>query len=200
MLWGMSQAARRPHMSFGEYVALEQAGERKHEFLDGNVWAMAGGTPEHAQLALNIGAELRAGMLGGCRVFSADLRVRVRETGLSTYPDVTVVCGPLERDPEDPNTVTNPTVIVEVLSDSTEAYDRGEKFSHYRRIASLQAYVLVSQRGARIEVFRPNPDGSWTLEDAELGADAKVGGLCTLSVDAVYRDVELPPPPPRPEG
>ena len=194
----MAQAARPQPVSFREYVEREQTSERKHEFLDGVVWAMAGGTPEHAQLAINFGAELRARIAGGtCRVFSSDLRVRVRETGLATYPDATVVCGPLERDPEDPNTVTNPSVIVEVLSDSTEAYDRGEKFGHYRRIRGLRAYVLVSQHERRIEIFRPNADGSWTLEEATPGQDARVADLCAIPVDAVYRDVELTPPPPR---
>lgn len=196
----MAQAARPQPISFREYVEREQASERKHEFLGGIVWAMAGGTPEHAQLAANVLGELRARIIGGpCRVFTSDLRVRVRETGLATYPDATVVCGPLERDPEDPNTVTNPTVLVEVLSDSTEAYDRGEKFGHYRRIHGLRAYVLVSQHERRIEVYRPNADGSWTLEEAMPGQDLRVADLCAIPVDAVYRDVELTPPPPRAE-
>lgn len=147
---------------------------------------------------MNFGAELRARIVGGtCRVFTSDLRVRVRETGLATYPDATVVCGPLERDPEDPNTVTNPTVLVEVLSDSTEAHDRGEKFGHYRRIQGLRAYGLVSQHERRIEVYRPNADGSWTLEEATPGRDLRGADLCAIPVDAVYRDVELTPPPPR---
>lgn len=122
---------------------------------------------------------------------------RVRETGLATYPGATVVCGPLERDPEDPDTVTNPSVIVEILSDSTEAYDRGEKFGRHRRIRGLRANVLVSQHERRIEIVRPNADGSWTLEEAAPGQDARVADLCAIPVGAVHRDVELTPPPPR---
>ena len=130
-------------------------------------------------------------------MFTSYARVRVVATGLATYPDITVICGPIERDPEDPNTATNPTAIVEILSDSTEAYDRGDKFVHYRRIPSLRTYVLVSQHEARIEIYRRNPDESWTLEDARLGADAKIPDLCAVPVSAVYAGVELPPAPPR---
>lgn len=170
----------------------------KHEFLDGYVWAMAGGTLEHAQLAANLIGELRARLQGGpCKMFTADARVRVVATGLATYPDITVICGPIERDPEDANTATNPTVIVEVLSDSSEAYDRGDKFAHYRRIPSLRAYILVSQREPRVEVYRRNADETWTLEDARTGADVKVADLCAVPVSAVYAGVELAPTPPR---
>jgi Uma2 family endonuclease len=185
-------------MSFLEYVALEKTADVKHEYLDGHVWAMAGGTLEHAQLAANMIGELRARLSDGpCKTFTADARVRVIATGLSTYPDITVICGPIERDPEDPNTATTPAVIVEVLSDSTEAYDRGDKFVHYRRVASLRAYVLVSQHEQRIEVYRRNTDESWTLEDARPGADAKIADLCAVPVSAVYAGVELTPAPPR---
>lgn len=163
----MAQAAQPLRMSFLEYVAFEKTAEVKHEYLDGQVWAMAGGTLEHAQLAANMIRELGTRLEGGpCKTFTADARVRVSATGLSTYPDITVICGPIERDPQDSNTATNPTVIVEILSDSTEAYDRGDKFVHYRRIASLRAYVLVSQHEPRIEIYRRNADESWTLEHA----------------------------------
>ena len=119
-------------------------------------------------------------------------------TGLATYPDVTVICGPIDRDPEDANAATNPTVIVEVLSDSSEAYDRGDKFAHYRQIASHRTYVLVSQHEPRIEIYRRNPDDTWTLEDARPGVEARIPGLCSIPVSAVYADVELPPA--RPAG
>lgn len=185
-------------MSFREYVARELTSEARHEFLGGWVWAMAGGTLEHAQLAANMIGQLRS-RLGSqpCKVFSADARIRVAPTGLATYPDVVVICGAIERDPEDANTATNPTVIVEVLSDSTEAYDRGDKFAHYRQLPSLRAYVLVSQHEPRIEVYRRNPDDSWTLEDARPGAEARIPGLCAVPVAAVYADVDLPAPRPR---
>lgn len=196
----MAQAAQSSQMSFRDYVELERTADTKHEFLDGHVWAMAGGTLEHAQLAANIIGELRARLeRGPCKVFSADARIRVAATGLATYPDVTVICGPIERDPEDANTAINPTVIVEVLSDSSEAYDRGDKFAHYRQVASLRTYVLVSQHEPRMEIYRRNSDDTWTLEDARLGVDAKIPGLCSIPVAAVYADVELPPAPARPQ-
>src|SRR5690606_31274388 len=119
----------------------------KHEFLDGLVWAMAGGSPEHAAIAANIVALLVNQLAGRrCRVFSSDLRVRVKATGLATYPDVTVVCEQLELDPDDPkgHTVTNPKLLVEVLSPSTAEYDRGEKLDHYRQIESLEVILLVA--------------------------------------------------------
>jgi Uma2 family endonuclease len=195
---GMAQAAQSSQMSFHEYVEFERTADAKHEFLDGRVWAMAGGTLEHAQLAANIIGELRARLeRGPCKVFSADARIRVAATGLATYPDVTVICGPIERDPEDVNTATNPAAIVEVLSDSSEAYDRGDKFAHYRQIATLRTYVLVSQHEPRIEIYRRNSDDTWTLEDSRLGGDAKIPGLCSIPVSAVYADVELPPAPSR---
>lgn len=187
-------------MTFREYVELEKSADVKHEFLGGHVWAMAGGTLEHAQLAASMIGELRRRLEHGpCKVFSADARIRVVATGLATYPDVTVICGPIERDPEDANTAINPTVIVEVLSDSTEAYDRGDKFAHYRQIASLRTYVLVAQHEPRIEIYRRNADDTWTLEDARAGADARIPNLCAVPVSAVYADVELTPAPLRSE-
>lgn len=107
----------RPRHSFREYVRVEQGSTIKHEFLDGEIFAMAGRTPEHAAIAANVIAALHRQLIGtGCRVYSSDLRVRVRATGLTTYPDISVVCGERETDPEDPNTVVNPTLIIEVLS------------------------------------------------------------------------------------
>lgn len=181
-------------MTFSEYLCSEAASDIKHEFLDGQVYAMAGGTPEHARIAANVIRELGSLLAGGaCREYTSDLRVRVLATGLTTYPDVTIVCGALERDPEDASTITNPTVIVEVLSDSTEVYDRGEKFHHYQRIPSLRAYVLVSQREARIEVFERASARRWTFEDVRVPDAARIEALgCSLPVAAVYNGVEVP--------
>lgn len=186
----MSRAAEKLSMSYAEYVAAESASACKHEWLGGEVFAMAGGTPEHAGLAMSVGAELRAALRDRpCRVFSADLRVKVESTGLSTYPDVSVVCGKLETASDDPQAIVNPMVLVEVLSDSTEAYDRGEKFAHYRRIPSLREYVLLSQRERRIEVHRLNASGHWELHEAVGGESIELTSLgCRLTVDEVYRD------------
>jgi Uma2 family endonuclease len=179
----------QPYVSYAEYLAAEEKSPTKHEWLEGVVYDMAGGTPDHAGLAaaviLLLGAELRG---KPCRVYTSDLRVRVPATGLSTYADVTVVCGKLETAPEDANAATNPTLLVEVLSDSTEAYDRGEKFAHYRRLASLREYVLVSQHAPRIEVWRRNEGGRWELaEEVEAGERASLASVgCSLDVDEVY--------------
>jgi Uma2 family endonuclease len=122
-----------------------------------------------------------------CETFSSDAKVRVDETDLSTYPDVTVICGRIERSPVDAEAATNPVVLVEVLSDSSEAYDRGEKFAHYRRLASLQEYVLVSQREPRIEVFRRTAGGRWELSEAGAGGRVQIESLgVELAVDEVY--------------
>jgi len=140
---------RKNLVSLAAYAAAEAASPTKHEWLRGEVLDMAGGTPEHSALAMAVGRELGVALQGRpCRVFSSDLKIFIAETQLATYPDLSVVCGKLETTPEDANSVTNPTLIVEVLSDSTEAYDRGAKFAHYRRLPSLREYVLVSQADA----------------------------------------------------
>lgn len=150
----MAEHAAHHRFSYAEYLARERETGLRHEFLDGQVFAMAGGTPEHARLIAEVTFALRRAVdPKRCRVFSADLRIRIPPTGLSTYPDVAIVCGTVEVDREDPNAVVNPTVLVEVLSPGTEAYDRGEKWAHYRRLDSLQAYVLVSPVAERLEAF-----------------------------------------------
>ncbi|MEY4547351.1 MAG: hypothetical protein RL685_3546, partial [Pseudomonadota bacterium] len=134
--------------------------------------------------------ELGAGLRGKpCRVFSSDLRVHVEATHLSTYPDVTVVCGPIARSPLDENAITNPVLIVEVLSNSTEAYDRGEKFAHYRHLPSLKESLLVSQRERRLELHRRNAAGRWELFEAGTGEVLELVSLpsVTLATDDVYR-------------
>src|SRR5262245_13134541 len=131
--------------TFEQYVVLEKDSGTKHEFLGGQVWAMSGGSPEHAAVGAKVTTLLSNALRDKpCRTYSSDLRVRVKATGLATYPDVTVVCGPIELDPEDPNehTVINPRLLVEVLSPSTEDYDRGEKLGHYKQIPSLAEVVF----------------------------------------------------------
>jgi Uma2 family endonuclease len=177
-------------MSHADYLAAEAAGELRHEFLAGEVVAMAGGTPEHGALAMAVGGELRAALRGKpCRVFSSDVRVHVAATGLTTYPDLSVVCGRLETHPDDPHAVTNPIVLVEVLSASSEAYDRGAKAAHYRRLASLREYVLVAQDEPHIEVYRRNERNRWELVEARAGERVELASLdVTLDVDAIYAD------------
>lgn len=187
----MGEPAPKPRVSYAEYVALEEKSPTRHEWLDGVIYDMAGGTPDHAGLALTVGRLLGNQLEGKrCRVFSSDLVIRVLATNLGTYADISVVCGQLERDPDSNTAVTNPTVLVEVLSDSTEAYDRGEKFAHYRRIPSLREYVLVGQTKRLIEVHRKNEAGLWVLvAEAGAGEQATLESIgCVLNVDDVYLD------------
>lgn len=186
----MTQPAAVQRVSYAEYLAAEEASDVRHEYLRGEVFAMAGGTPEHSALAMSFGAALVAALRGRpCTVFGSDLRVRVPETDLAIYPDVAVVCGSIERDAVDPHAVVNPVLLAEILSDSTEAHDRGETFAHYRRITSLREVVLVSQHEARIEVYRRNDAGRWELYEARAGERAELASVgCTVDVDEVYRD------------
>jgi Uma2 family endonuclease len=184
--------AARQRFTFDEYLLLEDIAEVKHEFLGGEVWAMAGGSPEHAAIIGNVTTLLNVQLRGQrCRVHSTELRVRVKTTGLGTYPDVTVVCGRLERDPDDRtgHTAINPRVIVEVLSPSTEDYDRGEKLSHYQTIPSLQEVVLVAHDRPELEVVRREADGTWSRHLAGAGQAVQLASIrCELVVAEVYRD------------
>jgi len=183
-------AASRPRYTIQEYVRIEQYANVKHEYLDGQVWAMAGGTPEHARLASAVTIALGAGLRDRpCAVYSSDARVRAA-TGLDTYPDVTVVCGGEQRDLGDELALVNPIVLVEVTSDSSEAYDRGSKFEHYKSIPSLREYVVVSHREPCISVFRREGEQTWTLVgEARSGGRAKLESIgCEIEVDDVYRD------------
>jgi Uma2 family endonuclease len=160
---------RRPTMTYAQYLALERTSPEKHEFLRGEVWAMAWGTPSHARIATNIASALVVALKGRpCAVFNSDLRVRVEESDRSTYPDVSVVCREQRTAADDDDAIVNPTLIVEVLSDSTEASDRGEKFAHLQRLPSLMEYVLVSQREQRVELFRRG-EGMWMLFTCTAG-------------------------------
>lgn len=177
-------------MTYNDYLSAESTAPIRHEYLAGRVLAMAGGTPQHAGLAMSVGAALSQGLRGkSCRVFSSDLRVRVQATDLSTYPDVTVVCGRVECASDDSDAVVNPIVLVEVLSASSEAWDRGDKFAHYRRVRSLREYLLVSQDEARLELFRKNEAGHWEMHEARPGGSIELRSIgVTLDVDEIYRD------------
>jgi Uma2 family endonuclease len=176
------------HYGLREYLSFEASSNVKHEYLSGQIYAMAGGTPEHAALAAAflglLFAQLRTGR---CRPYDADLRVRVREADLLTYPDVTVICGPVERDREDPLSAVNPTVLVEVLSDSTERYDRGEKFEHYKKLPSLQQYVLVAHAERRVEVWTRGAGDAWTCQSAREGERAHLASVgASVDVRELY--------------
>jgi len=175
--------------TYAEYLVQERTSPIKHEFVDGLVIAMAGGSPEHARLSSSIARLLGNAVQGRpCAVFSSDLRVRIAETNRSTYPDLTVVCGHRQTASDDRDAIVNPTILVEVLSDSTEADDRGEKFAHYRRLASLREYVLVAQKSKRIEVYRRDED-HWVLTEHGPGSTLELPSIdAHIDVDDVYRD------------
>ncbi len=176
------------------YLELEEESSTKHEFFQGEIMAMAGGTPEHAALAMAVGFQLISQLRGTpCRVFSSDLRVQVSASGLTTYPDVTVVCGPSERHAESDSIVLNPRVVVEVTSDSTEHYDRGAKLEHFQKIPSLDAVVLVSHRETLVEVWTRAP-GGFVHSVARAGERAKVAPLgVEIDVDALFAAAAEPP-------
>ncbi|MFM9964013.1 MAG: Uma2 family endonuclease [Planctomycetaceae bacterium] len=172
-----------------EYLKIERAAECRHEYLNGEMFAMPGNSPLHSLIKVNSGCELGTKLKGRpCTAFDSDLRIRIPPSNLYTYPDLSVVCGELEFDDDQQDTVLNPTLLVEVLSDSTEAYDRGKKFEHYRRIAALREYVLISQKSPTIERYLRNPDETWTLT-AVIGLDASIHLSSidvTLSLAEVY--------------
>jgi Uma2 family endonuclease len=192
----MPAAAIKTQVTYAEYLAFERAAETRHEYINGGIYAMAGGTIEHGLLATNATVALANALRGRpCVVLNSDVRVRVRapSTDLATYPDVTVVCGAIARADADPDALTNPVVIVEVLSDSTEAYDRGRKFASYRRIASLREYVLVSQSEQRIEVYQRVEHGPWTLNEYAPSQRIALGSIgVEIAVDDVYRNAAIP--------
>jgi Uma2 family endonuclease len=180
----------RHRYTYAEYLAYERDSGMKHEYDAGEIVAMAGGSRRHNALASRISAALEAGRKPGCVAFQSDQRVRVVATGRATYPDASLVCGPIEGDPADPTgaTITNPVLIVEVLSSSTEADDRGAKWQHYQSIASLQEYVLVSQDAPRIERYRRLPSGDWEYRDTSAGT-VQLSSGATLDLDALYADL-----------
>jgi Uma2 family endonuclease len=188
----MAQLVRLHHYPYVEYRRLEEASSTKHEFLNGEIYAMAGGTPLHTALGAAVATAL-SNQLGGseCRVYTSDLRVRVIATGLATYPDVTAVCGALETDHEDRNAVINPRVVVEVLSEGTEEYDRGEKLKHYKMIPSLDAVVIVSQARRHIELWQRSEP--WTFAEARGDQSITLSAIrCSLDVASVYNAAGAP--------
>src|SRR5215213_3669301 len=149
-----------------EYLAIERRSETKSEYFNGEMFAMVGASRKHNLIAGNIFGELRQGLKGKpCEAYTNDMRVRIPATGLYTYPDVVVVCGEPEFEDEHIDTLINPTLVVEVLSDSTESYDRGKKAGFYRSVESIGEYLLVSQDEYRVEQYVKQTDDKWLLTD-----------------------------------
>lgn len=177
-----------------EYLALERKAEGKNEYFAGEIFAMSGASERHNLITLNIAAALHAQFRGRpCRAYVSDLRVKVSPTGLYTYPDVVALCGKAQFDNEQGDTLLNPEVIIEVLSPSTEAYDRGGKFGHYRKLASLHEYVLISQEEPHVELYVRQTDNQWLLSEASDVHDVVQfpSVNCVLRLSDVYDKVEF---------
>ena len=185
---------RQPRLTPKEYLTLERTAEYKSEYLAGEIFAMAGASERHVSIVANL-MYILVGQLKGrpCKAYSNDLRLKVSLTGLYTYPDIIVICGASLFADEQKDTLLNPTVLIEVLSESTEAYDRGKKFDHYRTLASVSDYLLVSQDQHKIEHFVRQADNRW-LFSAHTALDDVVevtSIACTLPLQDVYDKVEL---------
>ncbi|MFK7818236.1 MAG: Uma2 family endonuclease [Planctomycetaceae bacterium] len=184
-------------MTVEEYLAFERASETKHEFYRGEVFAMGGASTTHNRIVRNVNRRFDEQFDDReCEVLASDQRVKVLSTGLYTYPDLVVVCGKMEFEDDTFDTLLNPQVVIEVLSDSTEAYDRGKKFALFRELDSLRSYVLISQKEPRVEVFTRHESGDWMMRDA-VGMDATIELSAidvSLRLQDVFKRVEFPPP------
>jgi Uma2 family endonuclease len=187
-------SATKKKLSESEYLAIERAAEFKSEFYDGEMFAMAGAGLRHNRIRDNLVYKISQNLEGSqCFTYSADQRVKVERTDLYTYPDVLIVCGRPEVDPDQKDTLFNPLVIIEVLSKSTESYDRGKKFLNYRRLPSLKEYVLVSQEQKLIERYVRQPDDDWFLTtfDDPKSEFALTNVPVRIPMADIYRGVEL---------
>ena len=185
----------KPYLSPEDYLALERSAEFKSEYFDGEIFAMVGASESHNLIVINTIRELSIQLKKRpCKVYANDMRVRVSPTGLFTYPDVMVVCGQAQFDDSHLDTLLNPTLIVEVLSDSTEAYDRGRKFEHYRKFESLAEYVLIAQHRPHVESYRRQPDQRWVFaESDDLDSSLPLDAIdCELALAEIYDKVEFP--------
>lgn len=178
-----------------QYLAIERAAEFRSEFRDGEMLAKSGGTMSHSDLQANIIAELHAALHGSdCRISTSDIRVRVSTTGMYAYPDVSVVCGKRLVADEKQDVLLNPVVIFEILSPSTEQYDRGVKFQHYRTIESLKEYILVDQNKVRIEQYIRQDATTWILRDHQrIEEELRMDSIgISIPLQRIYDRVEMP--------
>lgn len=191
-------AVPKPKLTAAEYLARERTAEFKSEYYRGETFAKAGASREHNTVKENLIVELGTRLKGSpCRTYSSDQRVKVSATGLFTYPDIVIVCGKAEYAPEDKDTLLNPVAVIEVLSPSTEAYDRGAKFRQYQQLPSVREYVLVSQDEPVVERFVRQADGTWalTVVTGLAGEFAFHTVPVRMGLADVYNGVEFPPPP-----
>ncbi len=193
------EAHALPKLSIEKYLELERTSDQKYEFHDGYVVAMAGGTINHGRLCGNAYSSLRDRLgSGDCEVFNSEVKVHVASAQRFFYPDATVVCGPLETSPFTEHAITNPKLVVEVLSERTAGYDRGQKFHIYRQIPTLQEYILIEQDQPAVDVFYRQPDGElWRISRTEeLDGILKIRTLdLEIPLAELYARVEFPDPP-----
>lgn len=180
-------------MTPDEYLEWEARQEIKHEYINGEVYAMTGGTISHNAIAVNLIAALRPHVRGSsCRVLGSDAKVGITEKGSFFYPDVLVTCNPQDR--QAIQVIQFPKLIVEVLSPGTEAYDRGAKFAQYRRLESLEEYVLINSESIGVEIFRLNERRKWELTSYTNGDEIELVSIeFKFPIELLYEDVEFPP-------
>lgn len=184
-------SARRLHYSYDEYLTLLDVSGVKLEYCDGEIYAMAGGTPAHADLGASITRLLGNHLLGRCRISSSDLKVHIEASGLSTFPDATVVCGERRVSALDRHAVVNPTILVEVTSKSTEDYDRGEKLSHYKQCPSVSLVLIISHRRAQVTLHERTSSG-WVVHEHRAGEVVEATSPAfSFSVDELYSGIQL---------
>ncbi|MFO1352206.1 MAG: Uma2 family endonuclease [Gammaproteobacteria bacterium] len=185
---------RQPKLSPEDYLALERSSEQRHSYFRGEMFAIGGASPRHNRIVMNTSALLwQQFRKRPCQVYTSDMRVKVNASGLYTYPDIVAICGEERYDDQRQDTLINPLLIIEVLSESTEAYDRGDKFGHYQKLESLQEYILVSQSNPKIECFTRQTDNTW-LYVSIMGLDAilRLATIeCELRLTEVYERVEF---------
>ncbi|OQY56297.1 MAG: hypothetical protein B6245_18550 [Desulfobacteraceae bacterium 4572_88] len=177
-----------------EYLASERESEIKNEYVDGEIFAMAGASRDHNKISTNIVRALGNQLLEKpCSIFSSDMKVKIREIRKYTYPDIVIVCGNEEYDDENNDILLNPTVIIEILSDSTEAYDRGDKFSHYQLISTFSEYILASQYLCKAEKFSRQKDETWIYSKYDRLEDIITieSVNCELPLSEIYRKVNF---------
>lgn len=189
-------AIAKPKLTAAEYLAMEETAEFKSEFVNGEIFAMAGASLSHNRVSKNLLMEIESRLKNGrCEAFASDQRVSISATGMYAYPDITIACGPLQTDPNSPSTITNPTVVIEVLSPSTENYDRGLKFRQYQQSPTLREYVLVFQDETRIERYNRKADNIWEMRIFQgLSAVLELESApIRIELVDVYRNVEFLP-------
>ncbi|MCE3015054.1 MAG: Uma2 family endonuclease [Pirellula sp.] len=188
----------KPYLTPQQYLAIERRAEFKSQYFQGEMFAMAGASREHNLIVANLIGEVRNSLKNRpCEVYPSDMRVKCSMSGLYTYPDAVVVCGKAEFEDDEFDTLTNPLVLFEVLSDSTESYDRGSKFQRYRQIDSLQEYVMISQDRANVECYVRQADDRWLLRETQQLEESALFESIQVAIPLaeIYRNISFETPP-----